>query len=83
MKAVKVDTVWVSQHLIGSIFNGHIGHLDAHEEGNLVRWYAFYESEEGNALAFDVVDYEPSFATCDVLGIKSMCVELEIYELKP
>jgi len=83
MKSVKVDTVWVSDHLIGAIFNGDINHLDAHEEGNLERWYAFYESEEGHSLAFDVVNHDPSFATCDVLGVKSMCVELDIYELKP
>lgn len=82
MKAEIIDEVWVGAHFVSAIVNGDIEALDPHEEGQLERWYAYYDGEHAH-LAFEPdLDGGEAFARCDVGGLMSMCYEMKIYSLK-
>jgi hypothetical protein len=82
MKAELIDEVWVGAHFVAAIANGDISGLDPHEEGQLERWYAYYDGEHEHLTFETDPDGGESFARCDVGGLMSMCYEMKIYSLK-
>lgn len=82
MKAELIDTVWVGAHFVAAIVNGDISALDAHEEGQLERWYAYYDGEYDDLVFQPDLDGGESFARCDVGGLMSMCYKMKVITFK-
>lgn len=73
MKLELIEETTIGQHFVCPVEYGDMTGLSDEEEQMLDRWIAHYPS------AVFVWGEEDEFARCDVTGMMSRCIEVQIY----
>ena len=84
IKIIDHFEIYIGDHFLPALINGDYTGLDEDEIGLLDHWIESNNSEilndypYGCHLIYDIQDYEPSLADCDIIGLYADCVGLVV-----